>query len=112
MSIVWTAWNNGKHAESGAGYGFKVPIRDRDKFFCRGWPSVVIELPVSKSYIEAEINISKASFWNQTCHELVSKTIGQWLIRMNVAPWPLRSPPKFVIEQVSERRFRIVKVLP
>jgi hypothetical protein len=42
-----TAWNNGSFHSSGAGYGFKVPIDDRDRFFERSWGSVVVELPLN-----------------------------------------------------------------
>jgi len=27
--MEWTAWNNGSHNKTGAGYGLKVPITDR-----------------------------------------------------------------------------------
>jgi hypothetical protein len=45
--MEWTAWNNGSFHSSGAGYGFKVPIDDRDRFFERSWGSVVVELPLN-----------------------------------------------------------------
>lgn len=33
-NIFWaTAWNNGEWRASGAGYGLKVSVGDRDRFF-------------------------------------------------------------------------------
>jgi hypothetical protein len=40
-----TAWNNGSHRPSGAGYGLKVSPHDRDTYFQPEWVSVIIELP-------------------------------------------------------------------
>lgn len=37
-----TAWNSGKHLESGAGYGFKLSIEDRDTFFDKDWTTVFV----------------------------------------------------------------------
>ena len=54
--IIVTAWNNGKHHESGAGYGFKLNATDRDREIDRSWKSVVVELPNS---VKVEANIDK-----------------------------------------------------
>jgi hypothetical protein len=32
-ALRWTAWNNGQHARSGNGYGLRIPIADRDRYF-------------------------------------------------------------------------------
>jgi hypothetical protein len=105
--MIWTAWNNGSHSDSGAGYGFKVPARDRDKVFRREWPSVVIELPTVNGYLEAEVNIAKDSFWNRSCRELINKTLGQWLRQAKLAPWHPHVPPKFEVEVIARARFRV-----
>jgi len=107
MALRWTAWNSGTHAKSGAGYGFKVPIQDRDRYFEKKWQTVVLELPASGRYTEVEVNIAKASFWTATCHELISREIGRWLRANGLAPWPIRRPPKVVVEFLGERRFRV-----
>jgi hypothetical protein len=62
MSLIWSAWNNGKHHESGAGYGIKVPISDRDRHFARDWDKAVVELPSASGYVAVEVNVAKASF--------------------------------------------------
>ena len=43
--MIWTAWNNGEHHETGAGYGFKVSAADRDRYFNPVWQTVILELP-------------------------------------------------------------------
>lgn len=88
-----TAWNNGKHYSSGAGYGLKLAREDRDRFFQKSWKSVYIALPGSVE--KAEINTNKESFWNTTCRELISHEIGKWLISKGYAHWPRGRPPKF-----------------
>ncbi len=107
MALIWTAWNSGTHLESGAGYGFKVPISDRDTLFEREWKSVILELPAANGYTKTEVNIAKASFWSKTCHELIKRDIGQWLRSSGHAPWLRGHPPKVRVEVVGERRFRV-----
>jgi hypothetical protein len=107
MALIWTAWNSGTHLKSGAGYGFKVPIRDRDRFFDRKWRSVVLELPTASGHTEIEVNVAKDSFWTEKCHELISRDIGQWLRSNGLAPWRRGRPPKVNVEAVGERRFRV-----
>jgi hypothetical protein len=109
MELTWTAWNNGKHLTSGAGYGLKVPIIDRDIYFKRNWSKIILELPKSHGYTEVEVNISKSSFWSKVCHEIICKDIGIWLRDLGLAPWPSRNPPKLQIQIVGEKRFRIMR---
>lgn len=97
-----TAWNDGSKHETGAGYGLKVSIADRDNHFLRDWKYVFIRLP---NGIDAKVNINKASFWDGTCRELISKQIGKWLHDSGYAPWPLRTPPKFELSPQGERYF-------
>jgi len=108
MTLVWTAWNNGRHAASGAGYGLKVPIPDRNLYFDRKWTSVLLQLSRDGIYIETEVSISKPSFWNETCHELISKEIGIWLHQLKLAPWQRGTPPKILIQHIGSNRFRAV----
>lgn len=99
----WTAWNNGSHATSGAGYGLKVPASDRDQRFDRRWKTVVVELPDGN---EVEVNVAKASFWS-TCRELIHRDIGRWLRASGRAPWQSGSPPSVSVEVAGARRFRV-----
>ena len=42
--ISATAWNNGAHHRSGAGYGLSVSAADRDRFFRRIWRTVRLRI--------------------------------------------------------------------
>ena len=75
--MIVTAWNNGMHARSGAGYGFKVSVEDRDAYFQQDWEVILLELDGEAQPME--VNINKTSFWNETCHELIHNKVGQWL---------------------------------
>jgi hypothetical protein len=99
-----TAWNNGKHHRSGAGYGIKISATDRDRHFKKSWKSVFVLLP---SGDEVEVNTDKVSFWNDSCRELISKGIGEWLIETNLAPWPSGSPPSLELTMTRERSFAL-----
>lgn len=99
------AWNNGKHLESGAGYGLKLSIDDRDEFFDKKWSSVFLFLP--NNDVPIEINIAKKSFWNDTCRELISKDIGIWLHSIGDAPWIKGNPPEYELLPTGDNTFRI-----
>ena len=103
--MIVTAWNNGSWFESGAGYGVKVDLEDRDRYFTRDWGTVEIALGVTD--IIASVNIDKDSFWNQTCRELISKEIGCWLINSGLAPWSSYNPPKLELAVIGGNQFRL-----
>lgn len=97
-----TAWNNGKHYPSGAGYGVKIAKSDRDKYFSKAEKSVIVELP---NGVKVEVNTDKHSFWDETCRELIKKEIGKWLRDSGKAPWPHGSPPKLELTPQDKRNF-------
>ena len=103
--MLVTAWNNGAHHMNGAGYGLKVDALDRNRYFSRSWQTIILELPGQTDPIE--INVAKASFWNNTCRELISREIGKWLLDHGYAPWERGQPPKFHRDKVGERRFKL-----
>lgn len=105
--MIVTVWNNGIHHPDGNGYGIKLNSPDRDLHFKREWKKILIELEGDS--IPAEVNIDKASFWNQTCKELISVKIGKWLIKNGLAPWPVGKPPLLELTQISGRQFRLSK---
>ena len=100
--IIVTAWNNGKHYENGAGYGFRISEVDRDMYFSPKWKELLIRLDGNGDFIR--VNIDKKSFWYD-CKELIKKDIGAWLIEAGQAPWPKGSPPKVVLKQIEGNRF-------
>lgn len=106
--MIWTAYKNGRGNDTGAGYGFKIPIDDRRLHFRREWDTVVIDLPHGASYLSVEVSVNKSSFWTE-CGEVIDQQIGQWMERSFGLPWPVRKPWKFEAEKVGERRFRIIK---
>jgi hypothetical protein len=58
--MIVAAWKNGKHHPTGAGYGLKIAIQNRDAHFNQNWITVVVLLP---NGVEVEANINKSSFW-------------------------------------------------
>jgi len=98
-----TAWNNGSHHACGAGYGIKIEIADRDRFFKREWKFIFLELEGRTPMIK--INVDKASFWNESCKELISAEIGKWLLQTGLAPWSKGNPPKLIMDHVADNRF-------
>ena len=99
-----TAWNNGKHHPSGAGYGLKIKRSDRDHYFSKSWEMIFMKLPSAKR--EIEINIKKDGFWN-SCPHLITKEIGRWLIDNGYIPWPKGNPPKFELIQIHDNHFEL-----
>jgi len=106
--MIVTAWNNGKHHDSGAGYGLKLTISDRDKYFIRDWKQILLYF--SDSGEGVEVNIDKDSFWDDTCRELISIDIGKWFLQNNYAPWPKGLPPKIELEPIIGNKFRLVSI--
>lgn len=105
--MIVTAWNNGAHARSGAGYGFKISIEDRDAHFQPDWDVILLEMDGETQLVE--VNIDKTSFWDETCRELIHVKIGRWLRSQGLAPWPKGNPPKFILEPIGENRFKVLK---
>jgi hypothetical protein len=101
--MIATAWNKGAHHRSGAGYGLKLAVADRDRFFRKKWKNVILQLEGVADPVF--VNIDKKSFWGSRCRELIDDQIGRWLIDNKKAPWPHRSPPKVRIEPIMGNLF-------
>ena len=97
-----TAWNNGQHRPSGAGYGIKLSSEDRDRVFMRDWQAVQLEVPGQGV---APVALSE-SFWRR-CSELRSAALGRWLRETGMAPWPKGQPPTLVLEHIEGQTFRV-----
>lgn len=106
-SFSATAWNNGEWHASGAGYGLKVSVADRDRFFQKKRRSVNLHLVTESGLTDVEVNCAKDSFWNGTCRELVSRDIGRWFIGLGLAPWPRNRPPRFDVSSIEPGIFRV-----
>jgi hypothetical protein len=98
-----SAWNNGKHKASGAGYGFHVRVKDRNYF--KGLSTIVLLL---EGQGVCTANISK-SFWKDVrpCTEIRKKEIGIWLRNNKKAPWDKYKPPKMIMEQITGNKFKV-----
>ena len=105
MTFIAKTWNNGHSHASGAGYGIKITMQDRERFFNRSWQTVILHLSGNTNPIE--VNVAKPSFWNRTCGELISQEIGIWLQRNNIATWPSRRPHRVRMTVIGEREFNV-----
>ena len=105
--FVATAWHNGSPGPGGAGYGLKIRVADRDKFFDKSWQTVTLRLAAQGSSRIAEVNCAKASFWNGTCRELIGKEIGRWFIDNGFAPWQKGTPHHFRFSLAEARVFDV-----
>jgi len=97
--MLWTAWTNGD-----TGYGFAVEPADFDD----GWTTVLIDLPGSFGTVRVEASVAKPSF-RKKCPHAIDKQIGLWMRREGYLPWPTGQPPKFIVERVSDRHFRVLQ---
>lgn len=100
-----TAWNNGAHHPTGAGYGIKLDAANRNRYFKREWKTVMLSLEGFGGIVE--VNVDKHSFWGPDCRELISREIGTWLLESNRAPWHAGEPPKLRLEPIGEAQFRV-----
>jgi hypothetical protein len=108
--MLATAWKNGSPDARGNGYGLKISAADRDAFLKREFGSITLHLPgISRP---VTVNIDKASMWEGTCRELISRDIGAWLIGVGLAPWPKGAPPKFRLVPRGERAFDVLPASP
>lgn len=103
--FIAKTWNNGSYKPSGGGYGLKIRLEYRAQYFNRNWQSVILHLDGYERPVE--VNVAKASFWNRTCGELISKDIGIWLQRNHRNRWPNRQPHEVRITVLSERVFSV-----
>jgi len=72
-NFLATAWNNGRHYESGSGYGLKINISDALAHFKKVHKSIRLKLDGQKG--EITVNIDKQSFWSKDCCELINKEV-------------------------------------
>jgi hypothetical protein len=104
--IIGTAWKGGAGSLlSGGGYGIKIKIGDRDEFFRREWGNVQLIIPGID--IPVSVNIDKDSFWNDTCHELISTHLGRWMLSEGLAPWRKGHPPRIVLRRIAPAVFEV-----
>jgi hypothetical protein len=96
------AWSNGRPLPSGAGYGVRISVSDRDRFFRQDWDHVLLEVDGSRQVVV----LLSASFW-KACAELRSAEIGRWLLSQRLALWRRGAPPSVEIDHLAGNRFRL-----
>ncbi len=106
VAMIATAWNNGSHRSTGAGYGLRLEKADRDAYFSRDRSAVVIRFP---NGVHAEVGVDNNSFWSG-CVELRSEEIGQWFLAAGLAPWPSGKPPKLLLKNVEANHFVLAAI--
>jgi len=101
--MIVVGWNNGSpNNRTGAGYGIRMVREDRDMYFQKTWPSVIIELDTGDLL---DVRLSD-SFW-RGCTELRNAKIGKWMLDNELAPWPKGDPPNLKLEPIGNRKFRL-----
>jgi hypothetical protein len=105
--MLVSAWNNGKHYPTGAGYGIKIKAKDRDAYFDKEWEYIVLIL--EGRYGGIRVNIDKKSFWDPICRELCHKEIGLWLKKNFKIPWKKSKPYKLIMEHIRDNRFKVTQ---
>jgi hypothetical protein len=101
------SWHNGARHKTGAGYGIRIPIILRDRYFNKKYSFIILEL---EDYSEViHVNIAKKSFWDSTCRELIHKEIGKWMIKHQIDSWDQGSPFNLKMEWKSENKFKLFK---
>jgi|SRR5215831_10043276 len=103
--MIVTAWSNG-----GTGYGIKLSVNDRDRFFRTDWKSVTLEF--EGLLATTQVSIAKKSFWTPECRELIKKEIGDWLQINGLDRWPKGNPPKIRLEPLGNQRFLLRRLTP
>lgn len=101
--MIVSAWKIGtSNIKTGSGYGIRIKLKDRNRYFSRDWNSVKIKIDSDKDF---DVNLSKA-FWGK-CPELRSKWIGKWMLKQGFVPWPKFKPPKLKLEPIGDRTYKL-----
>ena len=102
--MLVTAWKNGTFESSQSSFGLKIQAKDRKRFFRESWKCVIVQLPNGK---KVSVNISKPSFWNDTCRELIHVEFRKWFDEQGLIPWEHGNPPKLELTHISENEFTL-----
>ena len=103
--IVAGSYGGRRNRRTGGGYRVRIKPRDRDKCFRQTWASVTVEFD-NGGVVRARLS---PSFW-RTCPELRRKEIEKWMIDQGFARWQKGKPPKFRLDPIGDRRFRLSRL--
>ena len=113
-SYPLTGWHSSsKNPTTGTGYGLLLGEKNRDIIFPERSPKSVVLLLEKASRIEFEIEVKlRDSFWKD-CPEFKAPQIGLWMLSLGIRlHWKRGVTPKFILQQISENRFRVLHAAP
>lgn len=105
MIFSGKTWNNGSHHSSGAGYGIKLSLFDREANFSPDWGIVLLFLEGNDNPIE--VNVAKRSFWSKSCGELIHKGIGNWFQQNGISSWAKGMPYNVYLYHLKDNQFKV-----
>jgi hypothetical protein len=89
-----TAWK-------GATYGIRVGKNNVGQYFMSGTKTIDVE--IDRNVCTFPLS---STFWT-TCPEFRGKSIGVWLRKNNLIPWPKGQPPKLKLLPLGKNIFRL-----
>jgi hypothetical protein len=101
--MIVSAWTNG----GGRTYGIRIGVDNRQRFFDCAWDWIEVEIDGNPYKFQLT-----PGFWNH-CPELRDSgrpVIQDWLRRNYKIPWEECKPPRFTLEVVGNRCFRLEKI--
>ena len=105
MCFQGKSWSNGSHHSSGAGYGIKLTLIDREANFSSKWDFVLLLLEGNDHSIE--VNVAKKSFWSKSCGELINKEIGIWFQQNGISNWEKGKPHIIYLSNIENNKFKV-----
>lgn len=96
-----TVWPNGRRGADQTTYGIKVRSADRDRFFLKSDPDIILEVEgraVQKSL--------PPSFWRK-CSEIRHPEITKYILLGGLNVWPKGRPPILQLEPLGKNTFRL-----
>jgi hypothetical protein len=105
MYFSGKTWNNGSRHSSGAGYGIKLSLLDREANFSPDWGIVLLFLEGNDHPIE--VNVAKRSFWSKKCGELIHKEIGLWFQQKGISSWDKGKPYNVYLYHLKDNQFKV-----
>lgn len=99
--MLGKGWHNGSEPKEPTGYGIKIDLKDRARYFDKAWESVEVDMDGDTT---TTVPLTP-SFW-RSCPELRSPEIGRWLLEQGAAPWH-GDPPSLAVTPDGEQRFTV-----
>lgn len=94
-------WPNGRQGADKTTYGIRVGWTDRDHFFLRSNPDIILEVEgrtVPKSL--------PPSFWRK-CSEIRHPEITKYILLRGLSVWPKGRPPILRLDPLGKNAFRL-----